>query len=201
MVELGSDLMCSHSRVKPVPVTTISLNFSSQPCQSFNDFHWIFLQEEILYSRNMVSFLLSLKKDHKFTVLFRIAINDFWDLVLFFFFGGSQWNATFAYLKTVFLNVSSKYRFIRIWKWKDFFSYCWLYWMSRLCKLHPRIRALWGHLTPPKYSCQVTHLSSCFPTPDLHGFQFSFLQFLQMADIFQPPGSCNFFLLNWSQFL
>ena len=45
------------------------------------------------------------------------------------------------------------------------FSYCWLYWMSRLCKLHPRIRALWRHLTLPKYPCQKAHLSSRFPTP------------------------------------
>lgn len=65
------------------------------------------------------------------------------------------------------------------------------------CKLYPRIRALWGHLTPPRYPCQSSH----FPASDLHDFQFSFLQFLQMVDIFQPPGSCKFFLLNWSQFL
>lgn len=74
MVEQGSNLMCSHSKAKPV--TTTNLNFSSQPCQSFNDFHWIFLQEEILYSDRHGIIFIS-KKYHKFTVLFRIAINDF----------------------------------------------------------------------------------------------------------------------------
>lgn len=69
--------------------------------------------------------------------------------------------------------------------------------LSGLCRLYPRIRALKRHLTPPKGFLPIFSFSH----PDLHDFQFSFLQFLQMADIFQPPGSYNFFWLNWSQFL
>lgn len=74
------------------------------------------------------------------------------------------------------------------------FSFCWL-WAVKNASCIPELEH-WGGIWPhPRDPCQ-----SYFPTSDLHDFQFSFLQFLQMADIFQPPGSCNF-LLNWSQFL
>lgn len=89
--------------------------------------------------------------------------------------------------------------FTKTWNWNDFLSLpevpC-----CEDCMLYASIKR--GDLTLPKDSLPDSlSLFLSFPTPDLYDFQFSFLQFLQMVDIFLPPGSHNFFLLNGSQFL
>lgn len=86
MVELGSDLMSSHSRAKPIPVTTPNLNFPLSPARvSMTSTGFCISKKKFYIQRDLVYFPLSLKKIINLTVLFRNGINDFWDLFFFFF--------------------------------------------------------------------------------------------------------------------